>query len=912
MGDETQVSLKFKNSVTGMTKLEKYAEQLGVIQSALNGLDKGTMKALDTTSVTAKKTSGNVERMSNQINTAFNYTMLRTAARAFKGLGDTIRDLTESSTSFLEDFNLFQVAFDGNYKNAEKFVNKLSEMYGLDEDWLIRTTGLFKQLSNAMGLTTEQGDKLSKLMTEMSIDLSSLYNVPVEKASQVLQSSLAGQTKPIRGLAGGDITQATLQTTLDQIDFGSSVRDLSYVEKRLLIVVSLTNQLSESVGDWGRTLESPANQTRILEEQWARLSRTMGNLFLPILAKILPYLNAILMVLTEIISGIASLLGFDMSDYDFFGEATSSAYDFDDSLGAVGDSLDDVKKKMSGLRGFDKLNVITTPTATSGGSSGGGGAGTGDINPKIMDAFNKAFEEYQKKLDNVEMKATRIRDRIMEWLGFTKEIDEETGKVSFKFDHITSGTVLGSLAAGGAIYAGIKFIFDTLGRLNLTNIKLPSLGKILSDMLGISAATKTTSKFFESIKLAIQGSKIGLAPFGKLLKEWVAPAGAAVLKSLSKIALRLGGIIFIITGIVKLGNAIKNIVENGIDFKNITDALKGIALIVAGILAFSNPIAAGIALAIAGVIELVQLIVENWDTIRATVIDPVVDFITTLAQKIYDSVIKPVVDFFNPIADAIGSVFSTIFTNIAEVVTGVAKAIWSIISKIIEIQLKIIEIFAALFKAFYDYVLKPIGEAIGKAATFVYEKAIKPVLNIFAKAGEWFYKNVISPIWDKVVWVRDKIAGVFKVLGTSIADFIGGSIKAVINGVFGLIEKNINSFIKLLNSAINIINDIPGVNITKVSLLSIPRLKKGMDYVPNDFFPAYLDYGERVLTKEENREYTANKYKTKDDNKDKDKPRNNSPQVFNIYVGDEKVSSVVLDNLQDMAKANGKPITIGA
>ena len=55
------------------------------------------------------------------------------------------------------------------------------------------------------------------------------------------------------------------------------------------------------------------------------------------------------------------------------------------------------------------------------------------------------------------MKATEIRDRIMEWLGFTKEIDPLTGEVGFKFDHITSGTVLGALVVGGGIYKGIKY-----------------------------------------------------------------------------------------------------------------------------------------------------------------------------------------------------------------------------------------------------------------------------------------------------------------------------------------------------------------------------------------------------------------------------------------------------------------------
>ena len=48
-----------------------------------------------------------------------------------------------------------------------------------------------------------------------------------------------------------------------------------------------------------------------------------------------------------------------------------------------------------------------------------------------------------------------------------------------------------------------------------------------------------------------------------------------------------------------------------------------------------------------------------------------------------------------------------------------------------------------------------------------------------------------------------------------------------INGVPAAIERTINGFIRMLNGAIGIINAIPGVSISKVTLLSIPRLAEG-------------------------------------------------------------------------------------
>ena len=132
------------------------------------------------------------DNLGEKINLAFNYTTLKTFLRGLKRITQTMSGLVKKASDYGEDINLFQVAFDYTYQDAERFVNKMSEMYGLDEDWLTRTTGIFKQLSNAMSLSTEEGTKLSELMTQMSLDISSLYNLDVSKGSSVLQSALAG------------------------------------------------------------------------------------------------------------------------------------------------------------------------------------------------------------------------------------------------------------------------------------------------------------------------------------------------------------------------------------------------------------------------------------------------------------------------------------------------------------------------------------------------------------------------------------------------------------------------------------------------------------------------------------------------------------------------------------------------
>ena len=322
MNNQTDVSIKFKNSVTGEEKLKRYAATLGTIKSLLDGMDKGTIKQLENGSKGlsdikngVKKATKDTDKLGKQLKTAFDITLI---TKFSKALGNTYRNIvkfTNASMNYVESLNLYQVAFEGDTKEADKFINKLAEMYGLDENWLTRTVSMSKQLSNAMGLSADTGKKLSKALTQLSIDTSSLYNIEPSEAVSKFSSALAGQTKPVRSL-GADITQTTLQQTLTNLGIDKSIVNLSYAEKRLTIVISLMQQLSKVTNDWGKTIESPANQTRILSEQWERLTRSVGNIFLPVLTKILPYLNAILMVLTEIINAIAALLGFNIKDFD--------------------------------------------------------------------------------------------------------------------------------------------------------------------------------------------------------------------------------------------------------------------------------------------------------------------------------------------------------------------------------------------------------------------------------------------------------------------------------------------------------------------------------------------------------------------------------------------------------------------
>ena len=250
---------------------------------------------------------------------------------------------------------------------------------------------------------------------------------------------------------------------------------------------------------------------RIMAEQQDRLSRAWGSMFLPVIKEILPYLNAVLMVLTEIFSTIASLVGYKEEDY--FSGITEQIEGLDEGLNNATASAE---KLRSGLRTFDKLNNITT-SSTSGTGSGGG------VDPKILDMFNKASDEYLNNLDKIEMKATKIRDVILDWLGFT------------------DGTY--------------------------TNLKL------IGVFLGINILTKLLSgyKSIKNIKNLLSGGNKGILDIAKDIYK----TNGSNLTSLEKIQSKLYGAGGLIAGYALINSSSKDIATNGLNASNTIEALAG-------------------------------------------------------------------------------------------------------------------------------------------------------------------------------------------------------------------------------------------------------------------------------------------------------------------------------------------------
>lgn len=194
-----------------------------------------------------------------------------------------------------------------------------------------------------------------------------------------------------------------------------------------------------------------------------------------------------------------------------------------------------------------------------------------------------------------------------------------------------------------------------------------------------------------------------------------------------------------------------------------------------------------------------------WENIKAvfSVVGEVLGSFFRNAWNIIKAVWDVVVAYFSAIWNAIKGVFAVV----KDVLSGDFKGAWNEIKNIFSG-------FANYFKTLWNAV-KTIFSSVGSFFKDTFGAAWNGVKAVFSNFGSFF-----SGLWNT-------IKNTFTRLGTSIAGAISGSVKAGINGVISMIQNTINGAIGLINGAIGLINKIPGVSISKIRKLSLPKLAKG-------------------------------------------------------------------------------------
>ena len=188
--------------------------------------------------------------------------------------------------------NVVDVAFGGMTEKIEALSKKAIELYGVSELTYKRMASTFMAMGKGMGMTHEISEKMALSLSGLSADVASFYNVRVDVAETALKSVYTGETETLKkyGIA---MTEVNLEQFALAKGINKSIEAMTQTEKVQLRYLYVTEQLSLAQGDFVRTQESWANQTKILEERFNQLKATVGKLLTNVLAPFVKMLNSV-------------------------------------------------------------------------------------------------------------------------------------------------------------------------------------------------------------------------------------------------------------------------------------------------------------------------------------------------------------------------------------------------------------------------------------------------------------------------------------------------------------------------------------------------------------------------------------------------------------------------------------------
>lgn len=340
--------------------------------------------------------------LSNQMN-GFMRNMAKLVS--LKAIAEYLGKAVAKFNDFYEATDLFHNAMGNLSGEADTLISKMQGLLGVDPTKAMTYMATIQSLGTSFGLASDKAYVLSKNLTQLAYDEGSYWNKDVAETFTAMSSAISGEIEPIRRL-GVDLSQARLQQELLALGFNKQVSSLSQADKAVLRYIAIMKQTANVQGNLAQTIQSPANQIKILKAQLDMLAKSVGSLLYPAMKSILPPLIAAVQLIREFVEWVAKLMGVKVVFTDF----TKST----ESVGGIGDAMDNTadstKKAAKALKdytmGFDELNIID-PTQGSSGSGSGASAGNilGDVDLSGYDMFKNyvgnAVDEIKAKLEKL-------------------------------------------------------------------------------------------------------------------------------------------------------------------------------------------------------------------------------------------------------------------------------------------------------------------------------------------------------------------------------------------------------------------------------------------------------------------------------------------------------------------------------
>lgn len=755
------------------------------------------------------------------------------AFRQFVRMG---KEAVQFASDLQEVQNVVDTAFGSMAYKCEEFADIATEQFGMSKLSAKQTASTYMAMAKSMGLSMENASDMAIETAKLTGDVASFYNISQDLASTKLKSIFTGETETLKDL-GVVMTEDNLKAYALSQGITKSYSAMTQGEKVSLRFGYVMSSLADAQGDFARTSDSWANQTRVLSERWKELLGIIGNGLITVLTPVVKMLNTLVATLINVGNAISKSLG------SLFGKTTETTMSLAESAGsaaaAEGDFADSTKEAAKAAEGslasFDELNILQSGERDSAATAGNAvavelpatiettevetevGSFTERIESLLIPLKEIDFTNLQTTLTNLKAAFEPFKEKIgagLEWLYFNVLLPLATWTIENVlplFLQILTNVlnILGSVIT--ALQPAFLWLWDNF----LQPIAVWTGGMIVTVLELLVAALKKVSDWcseHQTTITVITGIVTGFFAAWKVveLMAFIQQAGgvAAVFGKI-KSAIELATV----AKIKDLAATVQQKVMYAGEFlKSIADV---IAMKAKEVAAFATVTAAK-AKDLAATIQLKAMYVGD-------LIKGVLDVIAAKAREVAAWVAATAAKLADQIATAAHTVViiaHTVATTAATVATTLFGAAMSILTAPITL---VIAAIAALIGIVVLLVKN--WDKVKAAATAVWDT----IKEVWGKAADWIKEKVIEPI--KQV-------------------FNDG-----INFLVGLAESYANIWVKAANVIVDALNSISvevpdwvpliggktfGFNLPSVPEVSLPKLASGAVIPPHSEFAAIL------------------------------------------------------------------------
>lgn len=324
------------------------------------------------------------------------------SAFAVKALINFGKEAIELGSNVSEVQNVVDTAFGDMAYKVEAFSETAIQNFGMSRLAAKKTASNYMAMAKGMGVAEEAASDMSVALAGLSGDVASFYNLEQEEAAQKLAGVFTGEGEALKSI-GVVMTETNLQAYALSKGITKQMKDMTQAEKVALRYGFVTDSLALAQGDFAKTSDGWANQTRILSMQWQEFMSIIGQALITVLTPAVKMLNQIVTALINMATVINSLVT------DMFGgeqqAAASVTEEIDGSVEsqeAMTEATEDTAKAQKKLlAGFDEINKLGGSSEAEAESSADAGIDVPGVNAlatTVQEVENSELPSFFEKL----------------------------------------------------------------------------------------------------------------------------------------------------------------------------------------------------------------------------------------------------------------------------------------------------------------------------------------------------------------------------------------------------------------------------------------------------------------------------------------------------------------------------------